>query len=105
MFPVEYLGIMMSGYGIGGLIPSIINVAIIGVSTNSAKVVGVTCFCICTILHFSCIGLIFILQRTPFYVSYERLSFQMKKEHMREVSDGFNYFKSPNLYYKNRNSY
>ena len=80
MFPVEYLGIMMSGYGIGGLIPSIINIAIIGVGKGSAKVIGIACFCICTVLELSCIGLVFILQRNSFYLSYGRRPSQRRQQ-------------------------
>ena len=70
LFPSQYLGTMGSGAGIGGLIPSLINVGIIGVSKNSSTIVGVTCFCISTLLALSCFVLMYSLQRNAFYRSY-----------------------------------
>ena len=85
MFPAEYLGTMGSGMGIGGLIPSILNIAIIGASKNSAKVVGVACFCICTALAFSCLGLLFMLQKNTFYQFYANTISRDKKQLYDEV--------------------
>ena len=70
MFPPQYLGTMGSGAGIGGLIPSLINVAIIGVSKNSSTLVGASMFCISTLLALSCFVLVYSLQRNGFYRFY-----------------------------------
>ena len=85
MFPAEYLGTMGSGMGIGGLVPSVLNIAIIGASKNSAKVVGVACFCICTALAFSCLGLLFMLQKNTFYQFYANTISRDKKQLYDEV--------------------
>ena len=85
MFPAEYLGTMGSGMGIGGLVPSVLNIAIIGASKNSAKVVGVACFCICTALAFSCLGLLFLLQKNTFYQFYANTISRDKKQLYDEV--------------------
>ena len=70
MFPAEYLGTMGSGCGIGGLIPSVMNIAIIGASKNSAQLVGISCFCICTALAAFGLVFLFILNKNSFYQSY-----------------------------------
>lgn len=85
MFPAEYLGTMGSGMGIGGLLPSMLNIVIIGASKNSAKVVGVACFCICTALAFSCLGLLFMLQKNTFYQFYATTISRDKKQLYDEV--------------------
>ena len=97
MFPAEYLGTMGSGCGIGGLLPSIINIALIGVSQNSAKVIGLACFCICTALTLSSLGLSFILQKNTFYQFYGS-SKALKKKSVEEVI----YVNTKNLYHNLR---
>ena len=81
LFPSQYLGAMGSGAGIGGLVPSLINLAIIGASENSAKLVGVTCFCISTILALSCCAIMFMLQKNQFYLFYgSSFNYRSKKD-------------------------
>ena len=80
MFPAEYLGTMGSGCGIGGLIPSVMNIAIIGASKNSAQLVGISCFCICTALAAFGLVFLFILNKNNFYQSYANGISSKKKE-------------------------
>ena len=70
LFPAEYLGSMGSGCGIGGLIPSVMNIAILGASQNSSQIVGISCFCICTSLAAICLGILFVLNGNKFYQTY-----------------------------------
>ena len=70
LFPAEYLGSMGSGCGIGGLIPSVMNIAILGASQNSSQIVGISCFCICTSLAAVCLGILFALNGNKFYQTY-----------------------------------
>ena len=85
MFPAEYLGTMGSGCGIGGLIPSVMNIAILGASKNSAQVVGIACFCICTALATSCLFLLFLLNKNNFYQSYANSISSKDKQFNDEV--------------------
>ena len=85
MFPAEYLGTMGSGCGIGGLIPSIMNIAIIGASKNSAQLVGISCFCICTALAAFGLVFLFILNKNSFYQSYANGISSKEKEFNNKV--------------------
>lgn len=85
MFPAEYLGTMGSGCGIGGLIPSVMNIAIIGASKNSAQLVGISCFCICTALAAFGLVFLFILNKNSFYQSYANGISSKEKEFNNKV--------------------
>ena len=61
---------MASGAAIGGLIPAILNVAIIGASKNSAQTVGFSCFLISTVISLSCLPLTILLQRNQYFQVY-----------------------------------
>ena len=85
MFPPEYIGTMGSGAGIGGLIPSLINVAILGLSKDSSTVVGIACFCIATLIALSCFVLTYSLQRNAFYRFYGGSFSQQHRKNSDEV--------------------
>lgn len=101
-FPAKYLGTMSSGAAIGGLIPSLLNVAIITASENSAQIVGFACFLISTTIAFACLPLTYLLQRNRYFQLYGGHMFLTKtKSGDEEVSISFLnlYFTSFKFYY------
>ena len=58
---------MSSGSAMGGLIPSLINVGIIGASKNSAQTVGFVCFLISTLISIACFLVSYFLQKNEYF--------------------------------------
>ena len=58
---------MSSGSAMGGLIPSLINVGIIGASKNSGQTVGFVCFFISTLISISCFLVSYFLQKNEYF--------------------------------------
>ena len=79
-FPVGYIGHMISGAGMGGLVPSLANVAILAAnaasSAQSANVspnfqwAGVACFALAEVAAVACLALYVVMERRPFYRFY-----------------------------------
>ena len=93
---------MASGAAVGGLIPSLLNVAIIGVSGNSAQVVGLSCFCISTLISLTCLPLTYLLQRNQFFRYYGGELFHKNERPSVQVTH-FNLFLFSYVIYIKRN--
>ena len=69
---------MSSGSAMGGLIPSLLNVAIIGASENSAQTVGFICFLICTLISVACFIVSYLLQTNDYFQHHGGVLFDHK---------------------------
>ena len=88
-FPEKYLGTMSSGSAMGGLIPSLLNVAIIGASENSAQTVGFICFLICTLISISCFIVSFLIKKNEYFKHHGVILFQNKVNSEHKVHTCF----------------
>ncbi|TRY77281.1 hypothetical protein TCAL_10226 [Tigriopus californicus] len=68
-FPVPYIGNMVSGAGMGGLLPALVNVIILAVEADF-QVAGFYCFLIAEIMAILCLVVSVYIERTPFYAFY-----------------------------------
>ena len=98
MFPANYLGTMASGAAVGGLIPSLLNIAIIGATGNSGQIVGFSCFCLSTLISLSCLPLTFTLQRNQFFRFYGGDLFSKNNHPCIQVT--YNMFKKRSYIFK-----
>lgn len=89
-FPHEYMGHWVNGAGMGGLLPSVVNVAILSVNANF-QVSGFACFLVAAIISVICLGLTLVMEKTDFYQYYaKQLEDNSLKRHKEESETVFN---------------
>eukprot|EP00095_Tigriopus_kingsejongensis_P002945 snap_masked-scaffold1679_size31325-processed-gene-0.0 protein:Tk02945 transcript:snap_masked-scaffold1679_size31325-processed-gene-0.0-mRNA-1 annotation:"equilibrative nucleoside transporter 3" len=71
-FPVPYIGNMVSGAGMGGLLPSVVNCIILAIEADF-QIAGFYCFLFAEILAIVCLALSIYLERIHFYDYYSTL--------------------------------
>ena len=72
-FPEKYIGHMSSGQGMGGLLPSVVNVIILAFPNSDSQLAGFYCFLFALILSLVCLALSFALTRSPYYKRHSSL--------------------------------
>ena len=78
-FPPEYLGHWVNGAGMGGLVPSILNVIFLSVNPD-VKLSGFVCFVFALAITITTLGLTFAMERSEFYQYYSAKLYEEQDE-------------------------
>ena len=68
-FPEQYMGSFMSGQGVGGIIPSVLNVIIIACNADPQST-GFYSFLFVTVAEVGCLVLLYFMHKNEFYRHY-----------------------------------
>jgi equilibrative nucleoside transporter 1/2/3 len=79
-FPVRYLGNVTNGAGMGGLLPSVVNVIILAVN-GDAQTAGFFCFLFAGIMAAVCLVLTVYLDKRNTYYQYYSATYDPSTEH------------------------
>ena len=83
-FPPEYLGHWVNGAGMGGLVPSLLNVVFLAVNPD-VELSGFVCFVFALAITIITLGLTFLMERSEFYQFYSSKLYEDKeKEKLQE---------------------
>merc|ERR1719499_2603676 len=79
-FPEKYIGHMSSGQGMGGLLPSVVNVIILAFPNSNSQLAGFYCFLFALILAGVCLALSCTLTKSPYYTLHSSLDLLRESE-------------------------
>jgi len=79
-FPEKYIGHHSSGQGMGGLLPSVVNVIILAFPNSNSQFAGFYCFLFALVLSVVCLALSFALTTSPYYTRHSALDRRRESE-------------------------
>jgi len=79
-FPEKYIGHMSSGQGMGGLLPSVVNVIILAFPNSNSQLAGFYCFLFALIVSGVCLALSCTLTKSPYYTLHSSLDLLRESE-------------------------